>query len=922
MSEYDEELQALLEHQLKPTLVLDAQGTVIATNDGILRLIRSLPLTTKNIPISDSLIGKHISDLGFALDLEDLPITWKWDDILIAAHRNSHAHECHGNHADTQTIIPGNHSSWNSDEFWDQEAEKLSLVEVDVHFVGESQSGRDTDLSAMRSDSQLKARANVRWHRQGQGVFLVILDRPSLPHRPKNKPAPAMKHAQCTEQSWLMPSCCSSCAYPESGLAAELQSPSNAAEITASLIPYIMATCNTEGLVMHFSKSWYSFSGLTKADSLGAAWITAMHPDDVQRMQSSWMDVLSNELPQWSTEARFRRASDGKYYGFLIRAQPYRDATGKILRWYTSMMDIDEWVTARQEAERRRQAILTLFSNSGLTLWGVDKSDHVYLREGGLRWSPPDMVECPESTLQEQRMDLMTTGSDDDEKRKLRLAVRAILHEPGSISTVEHRECQRYFRTMFVAERAPFGVDGSGKPAVRAALALTFEITDEKKQEVLMLENEKLTANEKAANEANDLKSRFLANMSHEIRTPISGIIGLSEHLLSCKLNQEQKELSNDIHETAQFLLHLVNDILDLSKLDSGKMRIESIPFSLNQVIRDTLVPLQFQADGKKLELKWKCDIETEDLLLGDPSRVRQILTNLLSNSLKFTQSGRVSLSVSGVPSRDREAVNAQFVVHDTGIGISKEAIDKLFKPFSQADASTARIYGGTGLGLTICRELVGLMGGQISLKSTLGEGTTVTCGISFSLHRPTRDARRPSVQLTHRLKTGDSQEAPTITQHRTQVSPQAQHPQTEVLEATNPRHLILIVDDNPINRKINSLFVKKFGHDVALACDGQEALDYLCRTSGNSRPAMVFMDCMMPVVDGYDATHRIRNDAEMFDEQTRALPIVALTASALQSDRDRCWEAGMNDCIGRPVRGRELKAAVLKWTSSEPQES
>ena len=424
--------------------------------------------------------------------------------------------------------------------------------------------------------------------------------------------------------------------------------------------------------------------------------------------------------------------------------------------------------------------------------------------------------------------------------------------------------------------------------------------------------------------------------MSHEIRTPISGILGLSEHLLNCKLDKEQEGLSNDIHETAQFLLHLVNDILDLNKLDSGKMDIETIPFSLNQVIRDTLVPLQFQADEKKIALRWECNIETEDLLLGDPSRMRQILTNLIGNSLKFTRKGHVKVEANGTPDGDSRALNVQIIVEDTGIGISEDGQGKLFSRFSQADTSTARVYGGTGLGLTICRDLIKLMGGKISLKSTLGKGTTIICDIPLQRHRSKRDARRPSVQLACRPKTEDLQEIRYATQPIAQDRPQARRISTEAPHNPNTRSsitgpeqmtasstpsntatklLILIVDDNSINRKVNSLFMKKFGHDVALACDGKEACDYLSKKSGNPRPAMIFMDCMMPVIDGYEATRRIRTDTETFDEETRALPIVALTASALQSDRNKCWEAGMNDCIGRPVTARELKEAVLKWT-------
>ncbi|KAF3035686.1 hypothetical protein E8E12_005469 [Didymella heteroderae] len=602
-----------------------------------------------------------------------------------------------------------------------------------------------------------------------------------------------------------------------------------------------------------------------------------MHPDDVERTQSSWMEVLSKELPQWSTEARFRRASTGNYIWFLIRAQPQRDSMGNILRWYTSMMDIDEWVMARQEAERKRQSMIALFSNSDIMLWGVDQYGHVYLKEGGLHWLPVDIAHSSSPSV-EHLAGPGTSAADStlsQGRGRLGSALEAILYGSGSSPVVEHREGERYFRTLFVAERAsstPVDADGIARPA-----------------------------------------------MSHEIRTPISGIIGLSEHLQNCKLDKGPRDLANDIYETAQFLLHLVNDILDLSKLDSGKMTIESIPFSLSQVIRDTLVPLQFQADEKNIALEWSCNIETKDLLLGDPSRIRQILTNLLGNSLKFTEQGRVCLSVNGVLEKETSTVNVQFAVQDTGIGISEKAIGRLFNPFSQADTSTARIYGGTGLGLTICRDLTRLMGGDISLESTPGQGTTVTCSIPFDRQVTEKNARRLSRKFSGKSTTQETTAGYTPSQSEGDLPPSSRERQHSILEVTSttiPKLLILIVDDNPINRKVNSLYVTKFGHDVVVACDGQEACDYLSKSSGKPRPDLVFMDCMMPVVDGYEATHRIRTDQDTFDDQTRALPIVALTASALQSDRDRCWEAGMNDCIGRPVRGPELKAAIERWTS------
>ncbi|KAK3065882.1 hypothetical protein LTS18_002281, partial [Coniosporium uncinatum] len=297
----------------------------------------------------------------------------------------------------------------------------------------------------------------------------------------------------------------------------------------------------------------------------------------------------------------------------------------------------------------------------------------------------------------------------------------------------------RWFRTrlvpLFTKSRSG-GIEGP--PVLDGVIGVSMDITELQKREQELKnqekENSKLLANAAAAKEASRMKSQFLANMSHEIRTPIAGVIGMSELLLDTQLDQEQMEFAENIQRSANGLLTVINDILDFSKVESGRLDIEEVQFSLSVVIRDVNRMLSFAARKKQLsyESNVQDEIERDLKVLGDPGRLRQILTNLLTNSIKFTSQGYVKLTVS-IVGETSDAVNILFVVEDSGIGIEEEVRKRLFNPFSQADSSTARRFGGTGLGLTISKNLVELMHGRIDLKSTIGIGTTASFTIPFN---------------------------------------------------------------------------------------------------------------------------------------------------------------------------------------------
>ena len=413
-------------------------------------------------------------------------------------------------------------------------------------------------------------------------------------------------------------------------------------------------------------------------------------------------------------------------------------------------------------------------------------------------------------------------------------------------------------------------------------LAVATDLT-----EIKQLESE-LREAEQSSREASRAKSAFLAAMSHEIRTPIIGVTGMVEILGHTRLDEDQRRALNIIQHSAQSLLQIIGDILDFSKIEAGKLDFAPVAVSLRKLLASTVHNFLGSASSKGLNLTFDFDETLAHAHLADPVRVRQILANFLSNALKFTEQGSVSVHCRRIDGDGRHE-QVEFTVTDTGIGVSEEGQKKLFQAFSQAEASTTRRYGGTGLGLTICRRLAELMGGQVSMQSTLGVGTTMRFSAQFELGR---------VEDIEGGESFDTIEQPTFVPRRLPTTEQAEH----------DRSLILLVDDHPTNRLVIARQLGLAGFLCETAEDGEQGLERW----RSGRYALVLSDIHMPKLDGYQMTGAIR-DLEQRAGGPR-IPIIAITAAALKGDAERSLAAGMDDYLIKPVTIPVLVDRLRKW--------
>ena len=431
--------------------------------------------------------------------------------------------------------------------------------------------------------------------------------------------------------------------------------------------------------------------------------------------------------------------------------------------------------------------------------------------------------------------------------------------ESGAVSAGRYRVRHRDGRWLWIEARAHNLLND---PAVRSIVVNYHDVTP---QVEATSEAERARA---AAEKASRVKSEFLATMSHEIRTPMNGITGMTSLLLDTGLTGEQQEYAGAIRDSAQALVSLINDVLDVARIESGRMTVELSPFEPGRVVRDVIELLGSLAQEKRLDLTLSIDASMQAWFRGDAGRMRQVVVNLVGNAIKFTARGGVAVRVGGQRGPDgRWLIGLE--VEDSGIGIAPDKLESVFDQFVQADASTTRLYGGTGLGLAISRSLARLMGGDLTVESELGRGSV------FRLRVPLEAAQAPG------------------------ASPPAAAPADAASPVRYRGRRILLAEDNPVNQRVASRMLEKLGAAVDIAGNGRQAVAMALAADYD----LVLMDCQMPEMDGFEATRELRAS---LGPRAR-VPIAAVTANAMAGDREKCLEAGMDDFLAKPIDSRQL---------------
>lgn len=619
---------------------------------------------------------------------------------------------------------------------------------------------------------------------------------------------------------------------------------------------------DTKGKITYLSPAWKKLTGFEIKATLGQHFFNFLHPEDEKKAERLFKPI--KEVQKKADIVIIRCKTKSNHYKFLeISIQISFDEQNKVTGTSGTLHDVSDRIKAEQDIYKSEQKFRLFFENSS--------DPHMLFDKNGL-------IECNNATL-----DLLGASSKEQILRRnlsnlapefqpdgTRSSEKALMMDDLARKNGFHRF--DWIHKSFNGELIPVEVSLTymkleSEPMI---LSVWHDLTERKNFE------KQLIAAKEQAELASSAKAQFLSNMSHEIRTPMNAVIGITHLLLENNPDESQIENLKTLQFSAENLLVLINDILDFSKIEAGKIELENIDFSLFELLNSIKHSLVYKTQEKGLKLLIRKDDMLPNFIKGDPTRLSQVLTNLVSNAVKFTEKGSVTIDID-VESESDQKIDINFTVSDTGIGIPKDKIDIIFDTFAQANTKITRKYGGTGLGLAITKRLLEIQGSEIHVKSTEGVGTTFYFKMAFdkSFHQKKKSIHEPKNQL------------PFIS-----------------LKGTK----ILIVEDNAINVLVAGQFLKKWDVAYDVAENGEIAVQKV----QNNHYDMVLMDLQMPVMDGYEATRTIR----ALNDKMKTLPIIAITASVMMQVREEVIKAGMNDYISKPFNPNEFYNKIKRYVN------
>lgn len=625
----------------------------------------------------------------------------------------------------------------------------------------------------------------------------------------------------------------------------------------AAALPQILFIQNAQGQVIYFNERWYEYTGFSEEDPVNQ-WPQVIHPDDINMCLEKWLISLREGKP-FELEYRLRR-KDGAFRWHLGRALPLRSAQGVVTRWFGSNTDIDDQKRLNDQLARAQGEFKKIIETIPNGIWRTDAS-------GSADYFSPRFAELigyfdEKDLLGDAWIDKL---HPDDAEKTMEIWMAALKKKTSVRAEFRYKTKQSGYQ-WFRSEGNPLKNE---RGDVIKFYGTWVNIDDIKKQ------SEELQKAKEAAEAANEAKSSFLANMSHEIRTPLGAILGFS-NLLRLDSDQVEKEsYLNIIEKNGQALTKIIDDILDLSKVEAGQMTVEMTRLNLADMLREVTGLFAERANSKGVAIKYGLTPHTPNEVESDPVRLRQILLNIVGNAVKFTDNGEVNIEAY-IETQDTGQGKLHVSVSDTGTGLTQDQIEKIFKPFSQADNSTTRRYGGTGLGLALSRRLALALGGDIEItRSVVGKGSTFEITVNVQV---------PEVQNKTVERTAK-----------------------KVMYGDLSGLHILVVEDSEDNQLLVQRILSKRGARVDLAADGSEGY----KKARSENYDAILMDIQMPVMDGYEAMR-------LLQQSNYQRPVIALTAHAMAEEKERTKKAGFAAHLTKPLNINELAETITRLSRAK----